>query len=177
MSTLKPGRLKDIAELIGIASIVASLVFVGIEVRQSRLASIENSFANSSSIVIGTESLVLSHPDVWRRGCLGEPLDPAEEVVFSRIHHVYTFDTFFRWSRATRGIAESSAELAVDNIAMNIYRYPGFRSEWEAHGRGRQHVSETAPFQIFRRLVDDRVGRFSEFEPVPVSDVSRCGLN
>ena len=170
-------KLKDIAELIGFASIVVSLVFVGMEVRQSRLASVENSLASSSSLVIDTESLVLSHPDVWRRGCIGEPLDPKEEVVFSRIHHAYTFEAFFRWSRATRGIAESSAALAVDNIAMNIYRYPGFRSEWEAHGKSRQHIGDIAPFQVFRQLVDERVDQFPGFEPVPVSDVSRCGLN
>ena len=108
---------------------------------------------------------------------MGEPLAADEEVIFSRIHHAYTFETFFRWSRATRGIAESSAALAVDNVAMNIYRYPGFRSEWDAHGESRRHIGDAAPFQVFRRLVNERVDQFPDFEPEPVSDVSRCGLN
>lgn len=174
---MKIGNWKDVAELIGIASIVASLVFVGIEVRQSSMASIESSFTSSSSIMIDTEALVLSHPDVWRRGCLGEVLEPEEEVIFSRIHHAYTFSEFFTWSRATQGVAEASARMTIDNIAMNIYRYPGFRAEWDAHGQSRKHVDDAVAFQVFRRLVDQRVSQFPSFEPEPISDVSRCGLN
>ena len=171
------GRWKLIAEAFGIISLVASLVFVGLEVRQSSRASLEEAFVSSNAILIDTEALVLDHPDVWLRGCMAESLEPAEKVIYSRIHHAYTFSEFFTWARATRGVSEATARIAIDNIAMNIYRYPGFRAEWEAHGLSRQHVDEEARFQIFRRLVDKRVAEYPSFEPVPLTNFSRCGLN
>jgi hypothetical protein len=170
-------KWRETAELIGIASIVASLVFVGLEVRQSGRAAIESALADTASMMVETESLVLSHPDVWQRGCLNDELEPEEQVVFSRIHHVYTFSRFFEWLRTTDGVGVGSGQLSIDNIAMNIHRYPGFKAEWEAHGQSRQHVHDEAPFQVFRRLVDQRVQEFPSFEANPLSDVSRCGLN
>lgn len=167
---------KNAIEAVGVISIVASLIFVGLEVRQSTRAALDASLSSDSSIIIDTESLVLSNPDVWHRGCLAELSDPAEQLIYSRIHHAYLFNYYLRWLRSTMGVESSSGPLAVDNVAMNVYRYPGFRAEWEAHGASRLHVDSQVPLQIFRRLVDERVKEYPTFEPVPLTDVSRCGL-
>jgi hypothetical protein len=167
---------KNAIEAIGVLSIVASLVFVGLEVQQSTRAAIDASLSSDTSIIIDTESLVLSHPDVWRRGCLAELSDPTEQLIYSRIHHAYVFNYYLRWLRSTMGMESSSGPLAVDNIAMNIYRYAGFQAEWDAHGLSRQHLDDSVRLQVFRQLVDDRVKEYPSFEPVPLSDTSRCGL-
>ena len=124
---------KNAIEAIGVLSIVASLIFVGLEVQQSTRAAIDASLSSDTSIIIDTESLVLSHPDVWRRGCLAELSDPTEQLIYSRIHHAYVFNYYLRWLRSTMGMESSSEQLAVDNVAMNIYRYTGFQAEWDAH--------------------------------------------
>ena len=173
---MKQDQWKNTVEAVGILSIVASLAFVGLEVRQSTKAATDASLSSDTSIIVDTESLVLSHADVWRRGCLGESLAPAEQMIFSHIHHAYVFNYYLRWHRATDGVGASSSPLAIDNVAMNIYRYPGFKHEWEAHGASREHVEDTVPLQVFRQLVNDRVAQYPGFEPEPLSDISRCGL-
>ena len=172
------GRLKGTIEAVGLLSVVASLVFVGLEIRQSGQAANDASMASDASIVAEIESLVLSYPDVWRRGCEGDDLEPTEALIYSHIHHAYTFQYFLRWARDIKGLdAVAAADLSIDNLAMNIYRNPGFAREWNAHGASRQHVSDEADMEIFRRLVDDRVAEFPSFEPAPLDFSSRCGLN
>ena len=167
---------KTAAEVTGVFSIVASLIFVGLEIRQSTRAAIDASLSSDTTIIIDTESLVLSHPDVWHRGCLTALTDPTEQLIYSRIHHAYVFNYYLRWLRSTEGIESASSSLAIDNVAMNIYRYPGFRAEWDAHGASRQQIDDQVPLQIFRRLVDERVEEYPTIEPVPLADASRCGL-
>ena len=169
-------KWKSIIEAIGVVSIVASLIFVGMEVRQSSMAANDASLASDGATITDIQALVLTHPDVWRRGCAGEALDPTEELTFSHIYHAYQFQYFFRWLRGDVGLDVASAEMSIDNMAMNIHRYPGFRQEWQAHGRTRYHVSDDVAMQVWRRLVDARVAEYASFEPEPLEDLSRCGL-
>jgi len=169
-------RWKNIIEAVGIVSIVASLIFVGMEVRQSGRAANDEALVGDTALIIDTQSLVLAHPDVWRRGCAGATLDATEEVIFSQIHFAYVMQYFLRWERENRGLEVASPEMTVDNVAMNIYRYPGFEREWEAQGKLRQHVSDEIALQEWRRLVEQRVSQYPTFEPEPLSDLSRCGL-
>ena len=157
-------RWKGTIEAVGLLSVVASLIFVGLEIRQSGRAANDAAMASDSSIIADIESLVLSHPDVWRRGCEGDELDPTDTLIFSHIHHVYTFQYFLRWGRDIKGLDVSSAELSIDNLAMNVYRNPGFAREWNAHGASRHHVPDEADMEVFRRLVDARVAEFPGFD-------------
>ena len=171
------GRWKGAIEAVGLLSVVASLIFVGLEIRQSGQAANDTAMASDSSIIVDMESLVLSNADVWRRGCEGDDLEPTEALIYSHIHHAYTFQYFLRWTRDIKGLDVSSADLSIDNLAMNIYRNPGFAREWNAHGASRHHVPDEADMEVFRRLVDDRVAEFPSFEPAPLDFSSRCGLN
>lgn len=164
-------------EAVGLVSIVASLVFVGFEIRQSGRAANDAALASDSAIVAEVESLVLDNPDVWRRGCSGEDLEPTEALIYSHIHHAYVFQYFLRWVRDRKGLDVTSAALSIDNLAMNIYRNPGFAREWNAHGASRRHVSKDVDLEVFRRLVNERVAEFPSFEPKPLNYSSRCGLN
>jgi len=173
---MKNIRWSLVVESVGVVSIVASLIFVGLELQNSTRAALDASLSSDAMLVVETEALVTENADVWHRGCSGEDLATDEEVVFSRIHHAYVFQFFFRWLRSERGVVSSIGELAIDNVAMNIYRYPGFRREWIAHGDSRLHIDDEVDLQVFRRLVDARVSEYATIEPTPVVDVSRCGL-
>ena len=170
-------RWRNAIEAVGVASIVASLVFVGLEVQQSGRAANDAAFASDAAIVAEVESLVTSYPDVWRRGCQGEELDSTEALIFAQVHHAYIFQYFLRWLRERKGLEVSSAALSIDNLAMNIYRNPGFAREWNDHGASRRQVPREADMEVFRRLVNDRVAEYPSFEPTPLDFPNRCGLN
>ena len=170
-------KLRDWLELVGIVAVVASLVFVGIEIRQSARAALEDSFVGDLDTIIGVEELVVEHADVWLRGCRGEDLSEMDQMQYTHIYHVYEFMYFMRWLRGTRGIAAANDELTIDNMAWNIYRSKGLKREWDLHGDWRPHVPDEMPFQQWRALVEARIAEYPEFEPEPLDNVFRCGLN
>lgn len=61
------------AVFVGITAIVASLVFVGLQ----ESAAVRN---------ISAVELMADNIDIWRRGCVGEELTPAEQALVSNIH-------------------------------------------------------------------------------------------
>ena len=79
---------KTTAELIGIAAIVVSLVFVGLQVRQEyRVADAQrDTDFNASQIEIA--NLITENDALWRKGLAGDELTPEEETSFEAIVHV-----------------------------------------------------------------------------------------
>ena len=174
---MRGSTLREWLEIIGIAAVVASLVFVGIEIRQSARAALEDSFVGDLDTIIGIEELVVENADVWLRGCRGEELSDVDQMTFTHIYHVYEFMYFMRWLRGTRGVAAANHALTIDNMAWNLYRSRALRREWDMHGNWRPHVSEEMAFQRWRALVEARVAEYPDFEPEPIENVFRCGLN
>ena len=168
---------KLLVDILGIFAVVASLIFVGIEVRQSGRAAMEDSFTGDLANMIPVEELVLENADVWLRGCRGEDLSEVEQMQFTHIYHLYEFSYFMRWLRGTQGVAAANDELTIDNMAWNLYRSKGLQREWDLHGTWRPHVPDERPFQQWRTLVEARVAEYPEFEPEPIDNVFRCGLN
>lgn len=98
-------------------------------------------------------------------------------MVFTHIYHSYEFVHFMRWLRGQRGVHLGGDALAIDNMAMNLYRYPGIRTEWDRHFDLRKQVSDEAMLHEWRDLVEARVAEYPSFEPEPFRDPYRCGLN
>lgn len=78
-------KFNEVAELVGIVAIVASLIFVGLEMRQSQkiaLAEIEAAYASAS---IEMASLISDNSEVWAIGIADEELDDSDAAVFESI--------------------------------------------------------------------------------------------
>ena len=173
---MKEKRLRDWLEIVGILAVVASLVFVGYEIRQSGRAALGSDIAGDFETMVSLESVILDNADVWLRGCQAEELEPAERLQFTHMYQLYVFSYFMRWLRDTQGVANSGETLTIDNMAWNLYRSPGIQREWQLHGEWRSHLSDHYPFQRWRKLVEARVTEYPVFEPEPVDNVFRCGL-
>ena len=65
---MNESRLREWLEIVGILAVVASLVFVGIEIRQSSRADLEDSFVGDLGTMIALEEIVVENADVWLRG-------------------------------------------------------------------------------------------------------------
>ena len=82
---MKPINWKEAAELIGIFAILASLIFVALQLRQEEeLLQTEMRAAMVANTVSINESII-ENADVWVRGNNGEELDPAESVIHARL--------------------------------------------------------------------------------------------
>jgi hypothetical protein len=86
---------KDTAELIGIAAIVASLVFVGIQMKQSQDIAIGDGFISVMFANIEINDQLNEHADIWIRGSAGEELTETEGFIFNNLVNNLNEKAFF----------------------------------------------------------------------------------
>ena len=117
---------KAIAEIIGLAAIVASLVFVGLQMQQDQEIAIADTYSSPAESAGTLASLVSEYPNIWRRGLDGEELSPDDELRFRALVQAvetHFFNMFLRYFRL--GIDDPSK--IARNYAFAIHNHPGLR--------------------------------------------------
>ena len=123
-------KFNEVAELVGIVALVASLIFVGLEMRQSQkiaLAEIEASFVSAS---VELERLISDNSEVWARGIADEELDDSDAVIFESILVALSNRN---WSMQHQMRLVDRGEMADQNVhkfAAFLHRRPGLRRAW-----------------------------------------------
>ena len=92
-------RWKDVIELTGIVAIVASLIFVGLQIRQDDRTARLELFDRAEEQLRGFRGFISEHADVWHRGCSGAKLSGEDKVIFVAIYNTYIDHNFLRWMR------------------------------------------------------------------------------
>ena len=171
-------KLNDGLQILGMLGIIASLVFVGLQLRQTdEIASIEG---QDSAVQRHYDmlSLMTEHADVWQRGCTGEELSGAESAQFAKIFTVYANNNFTSWRRLElTDYRNTSSDNSIRSYAANIHRYPGFaatfRSQiaWDELGNGDLGIT----FSRYHRLVLERAEELARTEPDAHYDGTWCG--
>ena len=122
---------KGIAELIGIAAIVASLLFVGLQLQQDQQIAVVDTHGSLSEEKIELAVLVSQNMEIWKKGLQGEDLSDTERGRFSgllaavEMHHQRSF---IRW----RGIGPGDPDVIARRFAFALYIFPGMRAAYEA---------------------------------------------
>jgi hypothetical protein len=127
---MKKTDWKDIAEVVGIAAIVASLIFVGLQMQQEQEIAIVDTYG---SVVESNEvalNLIAANPEVWDRGINGADLSAADEVIFSSMVRAVTAHFYHNTIRLGR-ITDFDPYGVLNEFAFAIYVYPGLRRQWE----------------------------------------------
>ncbi len=173
-------KLHDWLQLVGMAAIVVSLIFVGLQLRQSEHAA--QSDLSQSSVVVGVEisALMAEHSDIWLRACAGEELSPPEQFIANSIYFRYFQDNFNSSIRSeSTGIGFMHPSFFTDAFAANIHRYPGFKqmalsfADWADRGA----PSPDNPIvNGYREKVIRRMGELAKEEPSPNADITWCGI-
>ena len=111
-------RFNEVAELVGIAAIVASLVFVGLQMKQaSDIAKNEVSLGvYATGIEINNE--FSEYADIWIRGSRGDELDETEAFIFGNL--IQNLNSHEHHGAAAR------------NRAVSCYSLGGMLSNYEA---------------------------------------------
>ncbi len=129
---MKPNSLKDSAELIGFAAIVASLVFVGLQLRQSEV--IARSELNASILAnrIEVNAAIIEHADIWERGNRGEELVGADAVIFSRQVLNLNDEAYYAVQQSLVWGRVDVADLDTAVFAAYLHESPGARRVWRS---------------------------------------------
>jgi len=126
---------KDIAELVGISAIVLSLVFVGMQMKQSQQLAWAGSVLTMRANVIEERSLQAEHIDVWIRGNAGEELNVRDYEIYKILFSNRQSGEFFNWI-AIGQLDTQNEGVAPQMLARFLYQNPGARAEWHLR-RGR----------------------------------------
>ena len=128
---MKTSNWKDIAELVGIAAIVVSLVFVGTQIRQDQEIAIAQIFADFDDTQIEWARLVGENKDVWVRGLKQEELSDADGAAFNVIAASFFDKESSRYRRSIL-ITGVPADGIIKKNADIIYSYRGLLAAWQA---------------------------------------------
>ena len=160
---------KTSAELIGMATIVASLIFVGLQLRQEQAIAIVDTYGSIVESSQGVLDLVGQHPEVWEKGLLGEELSTSDEIVFSGMvrsvvnHHTFMFIRFTR-------IGPGDPETLLHDFAYALYIFPGLRRRWETEGEFQdlRLTAQNRPVSLIslRPRIDQFLRNFDETKPI-----------
>ena len=122
---------KDIAELIGIAAIVASLVFVGLELRQTQQVTRLDSSATRAVWNMQSREAINEYPEVWIKGNAGGELSRAAPDIYTNLIRNFHTNNGFTWRR-DQELGIQGANFAAEELAWFLYEHPPARREWES---------------------------------------------
>ena len=123
---------KNAAELLGITAIVASLIFVALQMRQAQELAVAEANLSLLSSRVEINNGMNDYADIWVRGRSGDELGEAEEVIFSNLVSNLNDRAFFRFRQLVVLGETEGAQVGLHDFAALLYQNPGARRIWSA---------------------------------------------
>ncbi len=142
---MKLSHWKDTAELIGIAAIVASLIFVGLQLRQDRQFALSEYAADFNDTMIQYSSVIRENREIWLRGLEGSDLSLEDQVVFESVAFA-VWQKFSGIYRQSQALYQTGGEMAARQLAGELYTYPGLRNYVLSRCRHRESIGQEISF-------------------------------
>ena len=120
---------KDIAELLGIAAIVASLTFLGFQIQQDRDVALAQIFADHDDTQIEWARLITENNVIWVKGLESQELSKEESATFFAMAGAYFNKEADRYSRGFI-ISSVPPHTVSTRFAHVIHSYPGLERAW-----------------------------------------------
>jgi hypothetical protein len=180
-------KWKGIAELIGVGAIVASLIFVGLQMQQAEDIARYERYGDSTN-PLDLTALLLENEDVWLKGCAGEPLEVEDWFTFIQLADLHTIRRNSRWeiSRLIRTEPGMRADGAIYMLALDLYSNPGLLRAWNERESIGRHLGDivrkadpTRPVPVipaFNAEVRAALEVIRANPPEVLTDGPRCGL-
>ena len=121
---------RGLAELIGIAAIVASLIFVGLQIQLDRTIGTTQAYTDSTTTDIGVTQLLNENRDLWIRGLKGEELSEVDMSIFYDLSETAVQRKVGIYRRRV-DLGAGNPDTWVESYAYEMYMYPGLRRAFE----------------------------------------------
>ena len=122
--------LRDLIEVVGLIAIVASLIFVGVELRQSRAIAIGDGNLSNAEIQIETNNAINEHSAIWVGGNSGEDLSVEDAVIFHNLVRNKAIHAFMEYARLDQVEFYEAAEAINAEFSVFLFENPGARQIW-----------------------------------------------
>ncbi len=164
---MRTPKIRDAIELFGIAAIVGSLVFVGMQIRQEQKIAIVDTYGELSQSDIELTFEVGEKIDVWKKGLNGDSLTEEEQDMFSVLAAAVTEYHQRLWIRWLQ-IGPRDPDRATSRFAYALYVYPGLRREWESKKQFESSMKAARGFEqdsLWELSVNEYLAQFDREKP------------
>ena len=120
----------EIAELIGIVAIVASLIFVGLQMKQSQDIAIADRFEQRIANLTDMRSTINEHANIWAKGNAGDELDEIDSIIYRSLVNNMQDSHFFSMHAAGYLGNEGGAQANMIGFARFLHDNPGAHRVW-----------------------------------------------
>ena len=121
---------KGTGELVGLAAIVASLIFVSLQMRQDQKIAEAQAYVDAAAVVTDLNQFIESNKEVWIKGLDGAELSAADELTFHVLNRAIFVRKISHFERAKR-LDAGSPDFIAQSYAFDIHVYPGLRRFFE----------------------------------------------
>ena len=123
-------KWRDVLEIVGVFSIVASLIFVGLQIRQEQTMNLFQATADFDDTMFEYARIIGENPELWRKGLSGGELTESEEIQFQALAYIaeQKFDGIY--SRSLLVENGRNVDGIARHFASNLHAFPGLRREF-----------------------------------------------
>ena len=127
-------KVSDLLQILGFGGLIASLVFVGLELRQSREIAIADVYQQRAAMLIDVHSITLSSEllyDMYNRLQAGEPLNAGDQILLSTaLTPIFTYweNNHFQYEM---GLLSEEQWLSSRNALKAMVQRPEVRAWWQ----------------------------------------------
>ena len=128
-------ELGAIGELVGGAAVVASLVYVGLQVRQNTLSLKATNAQGLANAALFYATTIGSNPQTaltFNRGLAGDSLDPGEQAQFTYLYHAWVRSAENGYFHYLNGTLDAELWAGWNETSRSFLGSPGGRRMWES---------------------------------------------
>ena len=164
---MRNSNWKETAELIGIAAIVASLVFVGFQFRQEHEIARSEVWSERNLIRAELASLVSTNSEIWVKGLQGAELTDADKARFTAIANLLLYKQSTHYLQRDTGISPGLPEGIALQLVDMLESYPGLKAFWMDHVSYHRARASLSPFHLHVERLSAMVDA-GEIKAVPI---------
>ena len=131
-------KLNDWMQVVGIFALVASLIFVGMQMQQDRTLAGVEALSSRADNAVALADLIGNNKVVWVGGLNGDELSETDHAAFQAMVEAVEKHFVAYWVRLGSIGGGRLANDVVGDYAFAIYSHTGFRRAWTKQNEYRQ---------------------------------------
>lgn len=126
---MNSAKLNDWMQVAGIFAVVASLLFVGLQMQQDRQLAGAQLFAETDDSTTNTAALMNENIDIWMSGSRGNELSAKDEAIYQNLFMSvrYGYASFYETQIRLDAL---SPDWVARKFAYQLYSNAGLRRIW-----------------------------------------------
>ena len=132
---------RNLLEAIGFLALIASLIFVGLQIRQDHTIALAQNAADFDDTMIEYARVINANRDVWIQGLEGAELSTQDQVTFESVAFA-VWQKFTGLYRRDRLLNQGNGMLAARQLAGELFIYPRLRQYILSRCRHRESIGQ-----------------------------------